>query len=91
MPSFILAFALIVLVISLVFIGLQEEIRSSALDIIIQLTETKLTPPTPSEPESATSTAVEPAAPEPKWVPEGFIGPSGEPKIIGPSGNPPNY
>ena len=91
MQSFILAFALVVLVISVVFIGFQEEIRSVALDVIIQITERTPALSSSAEPEKATSTAGEQSSLEPKLVPDGFIGPAGEPKIIGPSGNPPNY
>jgi len=44
-----------------------------------------------TQPTSQTKQPLSGSTIQQKWVPPGFIGPSGQPQIIGPSGPPPNY
>ena len=90
MKSFLFALVLLTLVISLTIVYFRDQIGAAALDALIQITKTDIAPA--DESADADEKIAEPAPlPEPKWVPEGFRGPTGEPKIIGPKSNPPNY
>ena len=71
--------------ISLAMFFFREEIRSSVIEVYLKTAKIELPPEITDEnirQEEPTND---------KWVPEGFKGPTGEPHIIGPKSDPPNY
>jgi hypothetical protein len=89
MNSLVVAFVIIGIVGSILVVVFSEEIRAVVLDVLIKITsENTAKPPEDETPQNGAP----PQRPtEPPWIPPNFIGPSGEPRIIGPKSNPPNY
>jgi hypothetical protein len=92
MKSFILTAALIAIVIGFLVVTFREELRLQVLNYFIKITATNsIVPATEPSPLASIPSNTNNSSQTQKFVPPRFKGPTGEPRVIGPNGNPPNY